>query len=475
MKILIVDDDESMRWVMAKAIEKRGYEVYSLDTGEAAIEFLKTQPCSIVFMDIKMMGISGLEALKEIKRAYEGVYVVIMTAQNDMKNAIDAMKLGAFDYITKPFDLNEIYLLIEKIQNIESLKEEVTHLRSELKRKSVPESLESIIGESKGMQEVFKLIGRVADKDVTVLITGESGTGKELVAKVLHYNSRRISKPFIVINCAAIPETLLESELFGHEKGAFTDATALKIGKFQQADGGTIFLDEIGDMGLDLQAKLLRVLQDGDFYRVGGSKAIKANVRIIAATNKNLEEAVRAGQFREDLYYRLNVINIHLPPLRERKSDIKLLTEHFLNKISAELGIERKHISREAENLLIQYHWPGNIRELENVLKRAVVLTSTDTITPEHLPISISQLSESAEKKKTYLEDLIEAKLQLYASKLPPDVEGDLYQTVIEQVEKSLIEKVIRKTSGNQFQAARILGINRNTLRKKIQELGVEI
>jgi two-component system nitrogen regulation response regulator GlnG len=475
MKILIVDDDESMRWVMVKAIEKRGYEVYSLDSGEAAVEFLKTQSCSVVFMDIKMAGISGLEALREIKKIRESIYVVVMTAQNDMKNAIDAMKLGAFDYIGKPFDLNEIYLLIEKIRGIESLKEEVTQLRSELKRKSIPESLESIIGESREMQEVFKLIGRVADKDVTVLITGESGTGKELIAKVVHYNSRRISKPFVVINCAAIPETLLESELFGHEKGAFTDATTLKVGKFQQADGGTLFLDEIGDMGLDLQAKLLRVLQDGDFYRVGGSKPINANVRIIAATNKNLEEIVQAGLFREDLYYRLNVINIHLPPLRERKNDINLLIEHFLNKFPIELGIERKHISREAENLLIQYQWPGNIRELENVLKRAVVLTTTDTITPEHLPLSISRFSEPADKKKIFLEDLIEARLQLYASKLPPDTEGDLYEMIIGQVEKSLIEKVIRKTSGNQIQAARILGINRNTLRKKIQELGVEL
>jgi len=472
MKILIVDDDESMRWVMVKAIEKRGYEVYSLDSGEAAIEFLRSEPCSIVFMDIKMAGMSGLEALREIKKIHEGVYVIIMTAQNVMKNVIDAMKLGAFDYITKPFDLNEIYLLIEKIQGIESLKEEVHNLRSELKRKYIPESLESIIGESKGMREVFKLIGRVADKDVTVLITGESGTGKELVAKVLHYNSRRISKPFVVINCAAIPETLLESELFGHEKGAFTDATALKIGKFQQADGGTIFLDEIGDMGLDLQAKLLRVLQDGEFYRVGGSKAIKIDVRVIAATNKNLEDAVRSGQFREDLYYRLNVINIHLPPLRERRGDIKLLIEHFLNKLPKELGTERKHISREAENLLIHYHWPGNIRELENVLKRAIVLTGMDTITPEHLPISISQ---SAGQEKIFLEDLIEARLQMYSGKLPPEAEGDLYQVVIGQVEKSLIEKVMQKTDGNQIQAARILGINRNTLRKKIQELGVEL
>ncbi|WP_225072376.1 sigma-54 dependent transcriptional regulator [Desulfuromonas sp. CSMB_57] len=470
-RILVADDEESIRWVLRKALTKQGFTVdLAADGAEAKALFLRRR-YDLAILDIKMPDVSGLELLKFFQEQRPEMLVIIITAESSMKNAVEAMKLGAYDYLTKPFDLDALDAIIVKAQKAAVAAEEVYRLKSELKDQYPLER--AIIGKSKPMQEIYKMLGRVAPTDVTVLITGESGTGKELVARAIHYNSPRVGKAFLALNCAAIPRELLESELFGHEKGAFTGATERKIGKFEQAGGGTLFLDEIGDMPLDLQAKLLRVLQEREITRTGGTTSIPVDVRIVAATNQNLREQVHNREFREDLFYRLNVVPIAIPPLRERRDDIPLLVEYFITRAQEELNVTARGCTKEAIALLKRYDWPGNVRELENTLKRAALLSSDQLLTPADFP----GLSADAPRKEAdeSLEALITNKLQATFSPMDVNELCNLYQMVLHQMERPLLSLILEKTRGNQVRAAEILGINRNTLRKKIQVLDIDL
>ncbi len=467
-KILIVDDDESIRWVLDKGLKKKGYQVDLAKNGREGINKIEKQnDYFIVFLDIFMPDMNGLDVLQKIKKVQPGLFVIIMTAQGTMKNTIEAMQKGAYDYITKPFDLEEIYIFLEKVSKEIEQRKRINILESELKERI---EIGEIVGKSKAMQRIFKIIGKAASLDVNVLIQGESGTGKELVARALHHNSHRVTEPFITDNCAAIPKDLLESELFGHEKGAFTGAVDQKKGKFELANNGTLFLDEIGDMDLRLQAKILRVLQDKEFYRVGAKSSLKSGARIIAATNRNLEEAVENKQFREDLYHRLNVILIMIPPLREHKEDIPLLAKHFVEKVEQESNHGKIYISPEVLKLLQHYEWSGNIRELENTIKRAVILSSGGTIQPEHLHSHLSKKLLDSELEG--ISPVVQFQKELYnLFKNVTDWEnGRIYEDAIQSVEKALFQNILEKNGWNQSQAASVLGINRNTLRRKIEE-----
>lgn len=472
--ILVADDEESMRWVLSKALRKKGLSVDLARDGEEALRLVQANNYDMAILDIKMPGLSGLELLDRIRESKDDLLVVIMTAEASMKNAVEAMKRGAYDYLTKPFDLDVIDAIIEKVNRAREMTSQVTVLKEELKDRYQLEK--TIIGNSPAMRNVYKTIGKVAPSDVTVLVQGESGTGKELVARAIHFNSGRLGKPFIAINCAAIPKELLESELFGFEKGAFTGATDRKFGKFEQANGGTIFLDEIGDMPLDLQAKILRVLQEKEITRTGGSQNISIDVRIVAATNQELEQKVRQKDFREDLFYRLNVVPIQLVPLRERPEDILLLADYYLPKVSAELGVPVRSCSPETRQLLARHSWPGNVRELENAIKRAVILSSDSLLTPADFPALVNQkVADRPARDDQPLEGLVDMKLRSSFSNMDKMENGDVYSMVLEQVERPLIRFVLEKTRGNQVRAADILGINRNTLRKKINELGIDV
>lgn len=472
-KIIVADDEESMRWVLSKALKRKGFTVDLAKDGEEALALIKANSYDLAILDIKMPGLSGLELLGKVKEMKNDLLVVIMTAEASMKNAIEAMKQGAYDYITKPFDLDVIDAIIEKIDKAREMTSQVTLLKEELKDRYQLEK--TIIGNSPAMREVYKTIGKVAPSDVTILIQGESGTGKELIARAIHFNSKRLGKPFIALNCAAIPKELLESELFGFEKGAFTGAVERKLGKFEQANAGTIFLDEIGDMPLDLQAKILRVLQEKEVTRTGGNQSIAVDTRIVAATNQDLEEKVRQKAFREDLYYRLNVVPIHLVPLRERKEDIPLLLDYFLKSSCSELETPVKQCSADTVKLLTQYPWPGNVRQLENTIKRAVILSSDPLLTPADFSGLTTHKTGQSRNEELSLEALVDTKLRSSLDNLDKMETGDLYGMVLEQVERPLIRFVLEKTRNNQVKAADILGINRNTLRKKIQELGIEL
>jgi len=461
--ILVVDDEESLRWVLKKGLGKRGYNVHTAENGKTALSFLSKNEYLLIFLDIFLPDINGLKLLEDIKKERENIVVVIMTAQWTMKSTIEAMQKGAYDYITKPFDMEEIYLLIDRIENLKRLEKRVCTLEEELKIKY---DAGEIIGKSQKMKEVFKMIGRAASSDATVFITGESGTGKELVARALYMSSKRSKGPFVAVNCAAIPKELIESELFGYEKGAFTGAAELREGKFELADGGTLFLDEIGDMDISLQAKLLRVIQEREFYRIGGRIPIKVDVRIITATNQDIDNAIREKRFREDLYHRLNVITIFLPPLRERREDIPILAKYFLKRFSNELNSNVKNITDDAIDILKSHEWKGNVRELENIIKRAVVISSSDSIISEHLPFNADLKLKAAAKSNT---DFILAKVQDTIGK------GNLYNEIIREVEKELLGVILKKTEWNQLKAAEILGINRNTLSRKIKELGIVV
>jgi two-component system nitrogen regulation response regulator GlnG len=465
-KILIVDDDESVRWVLKKSLEKEGMTAVLAQDAAEAFERLNEGGIAIVLMDIRMPGMSGFEALDKIQQDGKGVSVIIMTAQATMQNAIEAMRRGAFDYITKPFDLDEVNILVQKAIDVRRLSQEVTALRAEVREKYEG----GLVGNTPAMQEIYKTIGRVAESDATVLIHGESGTGKELVARAIHYHSKRAGRPFVAVNSAAIPSELLESELFGHEKGAFTGAVIRKIGKFEAAAGGTMFLDEIGDMSLPLQGKLLRVLQEREFERVGGTESIRTDVRVIAATHQNLEKAVREKRFREDLFYRLNVIQLNIPPLRKRKDDITPLAEYFMQKHQTGQGKPRV-LTPETLKILRAYDWPGNVRELENAIQRAITLSQGDKIFPDSLP---PQIFKPGHGVGLSFENFLEEKLADLVDRMGGLEVGDIYSMVIQRVEKPLITLVLKKTEGNQVRAANLLGINRNTLRKKIKELGVK-
>jgi two-component system nitrogen regulation response regulator GlnG len=466
-KVLIVDDDESVRWVLKKSLEKEGIATALAKDGSEALARMKEDNIAVVLMDIRMPGMGGFEALEKIQAEGRNVSVIIMTAQATMQNAIEAMRRGAYDYITKPFDLDEVNILVRKAMDVRRLSLEVDALRAEVREKYEG----GLVGNTPAMQEIYKTIGRVAESDATVLIHGESGTGKELVARAVHYHSKRAGRPFVAVNSAAIPSELLESELFGHERGAFTGAVARKIGKFEAAAGGTIFLDEIGDMNLALQGKLLRVLQEKEFERVGGTEPIKTDVRVIAATHQNLEKAVREKRFREDLFYRLNVIQINIPPLRKRKDDIIPLAEYFVQKYQQGPGGVKKVLTPETLKILKAYDWPGNVRELENAVQRAITLSQGDKIFPDALP---PQIFTPGHGVALSFENFLEEKLSDLVERMGGLEQGDIYSMVIQRVEKPLITLVLKKTEGNQVRAANLLGINRNTLRKKIKELGIK-
>ncbi len=470
-RILVADDEESIRWVLSKALQKQGFQVDLAEDGLQARQLSRTNHYDLAVLDIKMPGIQGLDLLQTLQEESPQTLVVVMTAEATMENAVAAMKNGAYDYLTKPFDLDALDAIILKAQKAAAVSDQIGQLREEIQDQY--RFGRTIIGGSQAMQEVYKILGRVAASDVTVLITGESGTGKELIARAVHYNSPRLGKPFLALNCAAIPRELLESELFGHEKGAFTGATERKNGKFEQADGGTLFLDEIGDMPLELQAKLLRVLQEKEVTRTGGSSTIPVDVRIVAASNQDLAEMVRDKTFREDLFYRLNVVPINLPPLRERKEDIGDLAEFFLHRAQQDMGVNVSELSKEALELLRQHNWPGNVRELENLIKRASLLTPNQVLLPTDFPgLGGPDELESAEDS---LEALVARKLQNSLAQMNLQELDNLYEMVLHQVERPLINIILQQTRCNQVRTAEILGINRNTLRKKIKTLEISV
>jgi two-component system nitrogen regulation response regulator GlnG len=473
-RILVADDEESMRWVLSKALKRKGFEVDLAPDGRQALELIKDNCYDLAILDIKMPGINGLDLLDKVRELKSELLVVIMTAEASMKNAVEAMKRGAYDYITKPFDLDVIDAIIEKVTRARDIRGQVTTLKHELKERYQVEK--NIVGNSPAMREVYKTIGKVADSDVTILIQGESGTGKELVARAIHFNSGRLGKPFVAINCAAIPSDLLESELFGSEKGSYTGASERKLGKFEQASHGTLFLDEIGDMPLDLQAKILRVLQEQEVTRIGGNQIIAVDVRVVAATNQALIEKVHRKEFREDLYYRLNVVPITLAPLRERRDDIPDLAGYFLARTCAEMSVPLKQMNDEALMILTAHSWPGNVRELENAIKRAVILSNDPMLTA----LDFGGLAQTAVQpqpvsQEASLEALVDMKLRSCMNGVEKLDKGEIHAMVLEQVERPLIRFILEKTRWNQVKTADILGINRNTLRKKISELGIEL
>jgi len=463
--ILVADDEESICWVLERACRRDGHSVTTVPTGTAALDALRTGSFDLAFLDIRMPDLSGLDVVARAREERIDTLLVVMTAQHTMGHAIEATKRGAYDYLPKPFDLEQVDALVRRALELRRLTHDLQRLRIAAEQRH-----DLVIGRAPAMQEIYKTIGRVAATEATVLIEGETGTGKELVARTIHAHSERRGA-FVALNCSAIPNELLESELFGHERGAFTGATERRIGKFEAAAGGTLFLDEIGDMPLGLQAKLLRVLQEREFTRIGGRDPIRADVRILAATNRDLERSVREGRFREDLFFRLNVVRIVVPPLRDRRGDIPELIEHFIAKINREMGTDLAGVSEEAREVLLRHHWPGNVRELENTLLRAAVLCRGRSLGVADLALT-RQLGGDAPALALPLDDAVRARLRqlLEAGAERP---RELYAQVMTAVERPLLEFVLRHAGGNQVRAAEILGINRNTLRKKITELGI--
>jgi two-component system response regulator AtoC len=450
-RILIVDDEESFRHMLSVILIKEGYEVDTSSNGEEGLQKASASPFDQILCDIRMPRMDGLVFLREIKKTGAETTVIMMSAYGTVDTAIEAMKLGAYDYISKPFKPDEIILTLRKSEEREQLRRENQLLRKEVGKEY---SFENIVSKNEKMQKMFDVIKKVSQYKSTVLITGESGTGKELVARALHYNSDRSQSPFIAVNCGAIPENLLESELFGHAKGAFTDAIRTKKGLFEEADGGTLFLDEIGELPGQLQVKLLRVLQDGEIRRIGESKSIQIDVRIVAATVKDLSKEVNEGHFREDLFYRLNVLPIHIPPLRERKEDIPLLIQHFIGKYNQTMNKNVADVDHNAMDTLMNYKWYGNVRELENTVERAIVLSEKNNIGLENLPIEIQNFKEESQ-----LEVLSEEEYSI--------------KKASKSLEVNLIKKALRRTKGNHTHAARLLEISHRALLYKIKEYGI--
>ncbi len=466
--ILIVDDDKSIRYSLKRMMEGK-YSVLTAQNGEEALERVKASSPDLIIMDIKMPGRSGIDVLREIKSIDPKSLVIIMTAYGTTETAIEAMKYGAFDYILKPFPIPQMKGLVEKALSLRMMmKQEVIYASP--KAEETDEG-ERIIGSCLKMQEIYKIVGQIAPSDVTVLLRGESGTGKELFARAIYQHSSRSNLPFLPVNCAAIPDTLLESELFGHEKGAFTGATSRRIGKLEQCQGGTIFLDEIGDMSLSTQAKLLRVLQEKNFERLGGTETIKVDIRLIVATNKDLEDAIANGKFREDLYYRLNVVSITIPPLKERKDDIPELVSYFLKKFNRELKKGIVGITPTAMTKITSYGWPGNVRQLENVLKRAMVLCQGEWILEDQLLFEKAWERREAEEEssKKGVEDLLDSLFEELSTRSMNSQDLDM----ISSLERGLIVRALQKTGGNQLKAAALLGINRSTLRGKMERYNI--
>jgi len=455
-RILVVDDEKAIRWSLGEALRNAGYEVDEVENGEKALKLFQDDPVDLVILDLKLPDIDGIKVLKELKRIEPALPIIMMTAYGEVETAVEAIKSGAYDFLQKPFQLEKMKIEIKNALEASNLKQQLDDIR---KKERETYNFKNFLGKSKVMQEIFRKVKKIGQsKASTILIQGESGTGKELVARAIHESSNGSNRPFLEINCAALPETLLESELFGHEKGAFTDAKYRKKGLFELAEGGTIFLDEIGEMGITLQSRLLRVIENKTFRRVGGVKDLKVNTRIISATNRDLKQAIKEGKFRSDLYYRLQVIPIYLPPLRERKEDIPLLANHFISMFNKEFNKNVKKISPKVERLLVNYSWPGNVRELKNVIERAMLLEAEDEILPEHLPPEITGEAP---------EDFVEHESST-------DTIDSLYPITLKDMERILIEKTLEKTSGNKSQAAKILGISRQTLREKVKQYRLE-
>jgi two-component system nitrogen regulation response regulator GlnG len=459
-QVWVIDDDRSIRWVLEKALQKAGMSVVSFDSSSSALEALAREEPAVIVSDIRMPGIDGLELLERINSTSPDVPVIIMTAHSDLDSAVSAYKGGAFEYLPKPFDLDEAAALVQRALDvrIQQKEHDVTAGKPE-----APE----IIGKAPAMQEVFRAIGRLSHSNATVLINGESGTGKELVALALHRHSSRADKPFVALNMAAIPRDLLESELFGHERGAFTGAQNRRSGRFEQANGGTLMLDEIGDMPAELQTRLLRVLADGEFYPVGAHTPKQVDVRIIAATHQDLEQRVRDGDFREDLFHRLNVIRIHIPSLRERREDIPVLMQHFLGRAARELEVEAKQLGSDVEKMLVQMDWPGNVRQLENLCRWLTVMAPGQEIHPGDLPGELATepgaLNTTGDDWQALLHKWVQQQL----------VAG--HEQILEEAtpafERIMIETALQHTGGKRQEAARLLGWGRNTLTRKLKEL----
>jgi two-component system response regulator PilR (NtrC family) len=448
-RVLVVDDERSMRELLALTLEKEGYEVTMAESGDIAVEAVRKEVFDVIITDLRMPRVDGLQVLRETRDLSPHTAVIVVTAVGSTETAVEAMKLGAYDYITKPFKLDEISLIVQNALERKQLRDENLYLRRQLETQH---RFENIIGKSPRITEVFDTIRKIADGPSTVMVTGESGTGKELVARAIHYNSRRREKPFISVNCGAIPETLMESELFGHVRGAFTGAVANKVGLFSAADGGTLFLDEITEIPSLLQVKLLRAIQEREVRRVGDTRDVKVDVRLIAASNRDPEKAVAEGVLREDLFYRLNVIPIHLPPLRDRREDIPLLVAHFLQKFSRELGKDVKGVTPEALAVLERYHWPGNIRELENVLERAIVLGAGEALGADALPDSVRR----------------ERPVRGLDIELPDD--GIDLEATLDAVERRYLQRALERTQGVQTKAADLLKMTFRQFRYKLQK-----
>jgi len=449
-RILLIDDEPVQITSIKSFLKRRNYSILTAYSGKEGISHIDDGNVDLVFTDFRMPEMNGLEVVQNIKKLNPEIPVVVITAFSDTKDAVKVMKEGAFDYLSKPVDLDELELLVNKAKEHRYLISENKLLRQQLEEKY---KFDSIISQSREMEEVLNTSGRVAKSKATVLIRGQSGTGKELIAKAIHYSSERKDKPLITVNCAALSENLLESELFGHEKGSFTGAVAQRIGRFEQAEGGTLFIDEIGDIALQTQVKLLRSLQFGEFERVGGSKTIKVDVRVITATNQNLEQLIKNGLFREDLFYRINVVTINLPALRERKTDIPVLIRHFIDKYARENNKNIKEISKEAQDYLMRYHFPGNIRELENIIERAVVMSRETIITTSDLPAGLSLSNEKAV--------------------FDPNDFTDSYTNKVAAFESSMIDAALDLKNGNQSRAAELLGISERHLRSRMSKLNI--
>jgi len=471
-KLLLIDDEEDVRYSFERIFNSPDIELATAASGEEGLKAIPKFKPDLVLMDVRMTGMTGMETLRRIRQSDPKLLVILMTAYGTTQTAIEAMKLGAYDYLLKPFDIPKLKEIVgNALKAARDMKQVVSYqplLESE-------DYELGIVGRSEPMQQVFKLIGQVAVSDATALVTGESGTGKELVARAIYHHSNRSEQPFLAVNCAAIPEQLLESELFGHEKGSFTGATNQRIGKFEQCNKGTIFLDEIGDMTPATQTKILRVLQSGTFERVGGNQALQVDVRVIAATNKPLEAAVAAKQFREDLFYRLNVVRIHIAPLRDRRDDIPLLVNYFLKKFAREQQRAPKSVAASVIKTLEKYHWPGNVRELENAIRRAHVMSKSDAILLGDLPPEISGQSGSGGPPPTAAAgESASTDAATIARQLFQWARRDPKLKIIPAVERELVVQALKETNDNQIQAAKLLGITRATLRKRIEKFGIQ-
>jgi two-component system nitrogen regulation response regulator GlnG len=461
--VWIVDDDSSIRWVLQKALQAANIPCFSFENPQDLLLQLETgQPPEVIVSDIRMPQMDGMVLLAEVHKRFENIPVIIMTAHSDLDSAVNAYQSGAFEYLPKPFDIDEAVNLVQRA---------LTHAREQSSKNKPPELVKAteIIGEAPAMQEVFRAVGRLSRSSISVLINGQSGTGKELVAHALHRHSPRSNNTFIALNMAAIPADLIESELFGHEKGAFTGAQAARQGRFEQANGGTLFLDEIGDMPLDVQTRLLRVLADGQFYRVGGHNPVSVDVRIIAATHQNLEQRVSEGKFREDLYHRLNVIRIHIPTLSERREDIPILAAHFLQKAGAELAVEVKSLSKETKKILANLPWPGNVRQLENMCRWLTVMASGQEVLPHDLPPEINQQPVSIAKTAQAVD--WQTLLASWADLQLQSGHNNILDDAIMSFERILLERALHFTHGHKQDAAKRLGWGRNTLTRKLKEL----